>query len=338
MEKQAAVALLVGLVSFKLWRALSARRSSSASAEVKRDLHVAEVRLTKLVKAAGCAAKLSPVVLREATRDLRGTADPRLLVGFEWADDAGVVEFDATRALVQTVDFFTPIVDDAYAFGSISAANALSDVYAMGGEPICGVNVVGFPDGLDASILHQVLQGGLDKLREAGAVLAGGHSVRDPELKFGVAVTGVVHPDRVWRNGGAVPTDVIVLTKAIGTGVLTTARKRDVIGKDDMTDAIASMQRLNRDAKQVADKFIVHACTDITGNGLAGHLWEMARASSCDIEIEGPAVPVFRNVRKLVLLGNSPGGCKTPECRCDTIRGSWCSTRSSPAGSIRPGC
>lgn len=219
---------------------------------------------------------------------------------------------DSDRALIQTVDFFTPIVDDPYTFGAIAAANALSDVWAMGGEPVSALNIVGFPDQeLSAEVLAAILQGGFDKIREAGAVLAGGHSVRDAEIKYGLAVTGFVHPDRIWRNGGARVGDVLVLTKPLGTGILTTARKRDGIIEDALVDAVASMSRLNRDAMLAGRKVDVHACTDITGNGLAGHAWEMARASGVELRFDFDRLPLFEGVLDAALNGFCPGGAKS---------------------------
>jgi selenide,water dikinase len=235
--------------------------------------------------------------------------DPRLLVGFEWADDAGVVKLDLERGLVQTVDFFTPIVDDPFTYGAIAATNALSDVWAMGGEPLCAMNLVGFPDkDLPAWVLTEILQGGLSKLQEAGTMLVGGHSVRDPEIKYGLSVTGLVHPDRIWRNGGALPGDALVLTKPIGTGILTTARKRDAIEESDLDQAKSHMFRLNRDAKRAAERGTVHACTDITGNGLCGHAWEMARASSAILEFWFQAIPRLHRALELAGAGFCPGG------------------------------
>lgn len=268
------------------------------------------MRLTSLVKSGGCAAKLGPDVLSAAAHGLaEAAADPRLIVGFEWADDAGVIALDADRALVQTVDFFTPIIDDPFTFGAISATNALSDVYAMGGEPLTAVNIVGFPADLDPMILRAILQGGLAKLKEAGAVLAGGHSVKDPELKYGLAVTGLVHPERIWRNQGALPGDVLVLTKSLGTGILTTARKRDAIPESALSQAIASMLRLNRDAKRAAEGLSVRACTDVTGNGLAGHSYEMARASGVTLNFRFSALPLLDGALDLA-HEHCPGGAQ----------------------------
>jgi selenide, water dikinase len=223
-----------------------------------------------------------------------------LLVGFDLADDAGVVRLDAERALVQTVDFFTPVVDDPWTYGAIAAANSLSDVYAMGGEPLTAMNVLCWNDQLPPEILHDILRGGLDKVREAGVLLVGGHSVTDREVKFGLSVTGLVHPDRIWRNQGALPGDALVLTKPLGTGIVTTALKRDDCPEELATAAITAMLQLNRAARDLARPLDVHACTDITGFGLAGHAWEMARASGVALVFDALAVPLLPGVEALV--------------------------------------
>ena len=222
-----------------------------------------------------------------------------------------MVRLDAERALVQTVDFFTPIVDDAYLFGQIAAANALSDVYAMGGEVLSALNIVCFPDKqLPPEILQEILRGGADKLTEAGGVLAGGHSVKDAELKYGMAVTGLVHPDRIWTNTGARPGDVLVLTKPIGTGILSTAVKRDVFTDDALLPAVHSMCLLNRDAKRAAAEGDVHGGTDVTGFGLAGHAWEVAAGSGVRLRISWGAVPLLPRTEEAARLGCIPGGTK----------------------------
>lgn len=232
-------------------------------------------------------------------------------MGFEGADDAGVVEFAPDRALVQTVDFFTPIVDDPFLFGAIAATNALSDVYAMNGDPLCAMNLVCFPDQkLPVEVLRAILAGGMSKLREAGVILVGGHSVRDDEPKFGLSVTGTVHPQRIWRNRGALPGDVLVLTKAIGTGVLTTARKRGAIEEEALAEAIAGMQILNRAARDAGREVEIHACTDITGNGLGGHAWEMAHGSGVRLRLRFSAIPLLNGALAAAEGGFCPGGTK----------------------------
>jgi selenide, water dikinase len=235
-------------------------------------------------------------------------ADERLIVGFDLADDAGVVRLDAERALVQTVDFFTPVVDDPYLFGAIAAANALSDVYAMGGEPLTALNVLCWDDSLPTEILHEILRGGLDKVVEAGAMLVGGHSVTDKEVKYGLAVTGLVHPDRVWKNQGARPGDVLVLTKPLGSGIATTAMKRDQCPEATARAAVATMAELNRAARDAALGREVHAATDITGFGLVGHAWEMARASGVRLRIRAEAVPMLPGVVVLAEQGHRTRG------------------------------
>ena len=212
------------------------------------------------------------------------------------------------RALVQTVDFFTPIVDDPWSFGAIAAANALSDVYAMGGEPVSALNILCWNDALPTEALHQVLAGGLAKVQEAGAVLAGGHSVSDQEPKFGLSVTGVVHPDKVWANAGARPGDALVLTKPLGTGIVTTALKRQACSEDAETAALAAMLTLNRAARDAAVDRDVHAVTDITGFGLAGHAFEMARASGVTLRFRVDAVPMLPGVVDLVRAGHLTRG------------------------------
>ena len=232
-------------------------------------------------------------------------------MGFAGADDAGIVALNADNALIHTVDFFTPIVDDPYKFGAIAAANALSDVYAMGGEPLAAMNIVCFPTELPEQVLADILRGGADVLDEAGALLVGGHSVRDKELKFGLAVTGLVHPDKYWENAGARPGDALVLTKPLGTGVFTTAFKRDAIDESELAPIVESMRMLNRLAKRAAEGVIVHAATDITGNGLAGHAFEMAAASDVTIVLRAGSLPVFPGTLDLIRRGFVPGGAKS---------------------------
>ena len=221
-------------------------------------------------------------------------------------------QLDAARALVQTVDFFTPIVDDPFAYGQIAAANALSDVYAMGGRPLTALAIAGFPKEGDRDVLKQIFAGGLAKLREAGVALLGGHTVQDGEIKFGYAVTGEVDPARVWSNAGARPGDVLLLTKPIGTGVISTALKFGRAPSDAVDAAIASMLALNKAAAEALRSRgdVVHGCTDITGFGLIGHASEMAAASGCTLRIEAAAVPMLPGAVELV-DGNVPGGGKT---------------------------
>ncbi len=234
---------------------------------------------------------------------------PDLIVGTGTSDDAGVFRLDAETALVQTVDFFTPIVDDPFDFGRIAAANALSDVYAMGGRPLTAMNIVCFPvKEMPLEILRDILKGGLEKIQEAGAVLVGGHSVEDRELKYGLSVTGVVRPDEVLTNDGARPGDALLLTKPIGTGVLATAVKGKVAGDGALETLVRVTSTLNRAAADVMKGFEVHACTDVTGFGLAGHALEMARGARVRIVLRAEDVPVIPEARELAAMGLLPAG------------------------------
>ena len=239
--------------------------------------------------------------------------DDRVLVDYRTADDAGVYKLDDTRALVQTVDFFTPIVDDPFVYGQIAAANALSDVYAMGGRPLTALAIAGFPKEADRSLLTQIFAGGLDMLRHAGVALLGGHTVQDQEIKFGYSVTGEVDPRRILSNAGARPGDALVLTKPLGTGVIATALKFGRANETAVAAAVLSMTTLNRAAAEAIQGLpagSVHACTDITGFGLLGHASEMALASHCQLELESSAIPFIEGARELV-RGNIPGGGRT---------------------------
>lgn len=234
--------------------------------------------------------------------------DPNLIVGLKTSDDAGVYRISPDLALIQTVDFFTPIVDDPYTFGLVAATNALSDVYAMGGKPLTALNICCFSTGVSPEVLANILRGGADKIREAGAVLLGGHTVTDNEIKYGVAVTGVVHPDRVSTNAGAKPGDVLVLTKPLGTGILSTAYKNDAIGEEAFSQAIRSMTTLNRAASEVMQSVGVNACTDITGFGLSGHLYEMAEASGVKCKVNFSKLPFMAGIFELIEKEYVPGG------------------------------
>jgi selenide,water dikinase len=245
--------------------------------------------------------------------DLPVSTDPRVLVDYRTSDDAGVYRLDDTRALVQTVDFFTPVVDDPFAYGRIAAANALSDVYAMGGTPLTALAIAGFPKDADAAILSTIFRGGLAGLQEAGVALLGGHTVQDQEIKFGYAITGQVDPAKVWSNAGARAGDALILTKPLGTGVIATAIKFGRAPADAAEAAIASMSRLNRDAALALTDLggdAVHACTDITGFGLAGHGIEMARGSGVTLTLTIDALPLLAGALDLV-DANTPGGGRT---------------------------
>lgn len=232
--------------------------------------------------------------MAQVLRDLPTFSDPNLLVGTDQFDDAGVYKLDASTALVTTVDFFPPLVDDAYTYGQIAAANSLSDVYAMGGRPLTALNILGFPDeDLPVELIGDILRGGAERVAAAGAVIAGGHSVRDREIKYGLAVTGVVHPDRILTNGKARVGDAVVLTKPIGSGVLTSAAKANKIKEDDLTEAIDVMIDLNAGACEAMLEVGIHSVTDITGFGLIGHTHEMAEASGVTIELHAASVPLL---------------------------------------------
>ena len=235
-------------------------------------------------------------------------ANSNLLVGLTAPDDAAVYRISDEQAIISTADFFPPIVDDPYAFGQIAAANALSDVYAMGGEPLFALNLAGFPDDLDLDILGRIFQGGADKVREAGAVIAGGHTVTDEEPKYGLAVTGQVHPERIFTKAGAQPGDLLVLTKPIGTGVITTAHKRECVEPTHLEEAIAGMCRLNSGAARVFQQLTIHACTDVTGYGLLGHASEMARHGKVRFEINAQSVPLLNGALAYAQDDVVPGG------------------------------
>jgi selenide,water dikinase len=254
-------------------------------------------RLTEYADCAGCASKLDAALLAQLTEGLAHTDDPRVLVDFRTADDAGVYRWDGGPALVQTVDFFTPIVDDPYDFGQIAAANALSDVYAMGGLPRTALAITALPkNGPPAPVIREIFRGGGDVLRQAGVALLGGHTVTDPEIKFGYSVTGEVDPDRILTNAGARVGDVLVLTKPLGTGIIVRARKFGQWRDEDFAVAVATMKQLNdAPARCLRDlpAGVVSACTDVTGFGLAGHATEMAQASGVSLQIQGDALPAL---------------------------------------------
>ncbi len=229
-------------------------------------------------------------------------------MGIETSDDAAIYKITDDIAMIQTVDFFTPIVDDPYMFGQIAAANSLSDVWAMGGEPTLALNIVGFPNCLDPAILGEILAGGADKVKEAGAVLVGGHSVQDDEPKYGLCVSGFVHPDKIFKNYGCRPGDALILTKQIGSGIINTAIKGDMASETSIKEAQMVMSSLNKKAKQVAEKFHVTACTDITGFGLLGHSVEMAEASGVTFEIVADSVEYMADAMEFAKMGLVPAG------------------------------
>ena len=244
-----------------------------------------DIKLTKLAKCAGCGAKVGAGTLARLLEGIRVHSDPNLLVGFDRSDDASVYKLSDDLALVQTVDFFPPIHDDPYTFGQIAAANALSDVYAMGGEPRLCLNILAVPAAMPDGAVHDLLRGGYDKVYEAGALITGGHSILDDEPKYGLAVTGFVHPDRVLTNAGARPGDVLLFTKPLGIGILTTAAKVGLCSEEGQALAVRLMTTLNKNARDVMVRYRVHACTDVTGFGLLGHLCEMAQGSDVAIDL-----------------------------------------------------
>jgi selenide,water dikinase len=251
-------------------------------------------------------------------------ANENVLVGFDTADDAGVYQLTAELALVQTVDFFTPIVDDPFTFGAIAAANALSDVYAMGGRPISALSILAYPAKGDLGVLEEILKGGAEKMREADCAVMGGHSVADEEIKFGYAVTGTVHPARVKANAGARAGDELVFTKLLGTGVISTALKRGMARDADVAASITSMLTLNRQACEAMLQYDVHGCTDVTGFGMIGHAREMALASGVTLEIEVDRLRFLDGAFEYARLGAIPGGLKNnreyASCAVETVR------------------
>lgn len=234
--------------------------------------------------------------------------DPNVLVGFGTLDDAGIYRLNEHQALVQTVDFITPVVDDPYAYGEIAVANALSDVYAMGGLPLTALNVVCFPSDMDMGILNAILRGGLAKCLEAGVALMGGHTVDDPEIKFGLSVTGTVHPDQIWTNAGARVGDALILTKPLGIGAITTGIKQGVASEEAVQSALLSMRTLNRAARDAVATGGAHACTDVTGFSLLGHLYQMLRASGMSARVHASQVPLLSGALALARQGVGPGG------------------------------
>ena len=267
------------------------------------------MRLTSFSRFAGCGAKLGPGMLDQALCGLSQPEYPDLIADFRRSEDAGVLRLTADLALIHTVDFFPPIVDDPFLFGRIAAANALSDIYAMGGKPCTAVSVVGFPAGsLDISILRKMMEGGLEALAEAGCPLVGGHSIDDQELKFGYAVTGIVHPLKVWLNNSIRGGESLILTKPIGTGLVTTTERAGLASQEAFHAACASMGTLNRKAAEILERYQVRACTDVTGFGLLGHACEMASGSSCDIRVMAAAVPMLPSVLDYAAMGLVPEG------------------------------
>lgn len=274
-----------------------------------------QIRLTQQASAAGWAAKLSPDRLSDILGGLPSfAADERLIVGFGNSEDAAVYAISDDEAIITTLDFFTPIVDDPYEFGQIAAANSLSDVYAMGGEPKLCMNIVGFPEDLDMSILGDILRGGADKVIESGAMVVGGHTVRDKEPKFGLSVVGFVKRDAVLKNHGSEVGDVLILTKALGTGIVSTGIKREKTETSWEEASSFSMRYLNKYAVEQLGDAEVHACTDITGFGLLGHLTEMMEGSQTSCVLTFDSIPLLPGVLELARAGVTPGGAKNNSC------------------------
>lgn len=268
-----------------------------------------DIKLTSFTHGLGCACKIEPRKLEKVLKSIKLKEDINILVGTETSDDATVYRISDDLALVQTLDFFTPIVDDPYHFGAIAAANALSDIYAMGAKPIFALNIVGFPeDILPMEVLEQILLGANDKAHEAGINVLGGHTIEDPEPKYGMVVSGLVHPEKIIKNKGATEGDMLILTKAIGTGILTTALKRGLVDSELSSLLIEIMSELNRTAAEIMLKYNAHACTDISGFGLLGHLREMSKASGMDVEIDFRKVPLIEKVKDFAAAGTIPGG------------------------------
>ena len=266
------------------------------------------IKLTKLTKCAGCGAKVGAGVLSKLLEGIRVHRDPNLLVGFDKSDDASVYKLSDELALVQTVDFFPPIADDPYLFGQIAATHALSDVYAMGGEPKLCLNIMAVPETMPREAVHDILRGGYDKVYEAGALITGGHSILDEEPKYGLAVTGFVHPDKMLTNSAAHPGDVLVLTKPIGIGVLTSAGKADLLTGDTVDFMNRMMTTLNKSARDVMVRYEVHACTDVTGFGLMGHGFEMAQGSDVELHIDVQAIDLIPEALEFARMGVLPAG------------------------------
>lgn len=272
---------------------------------------------------------MSPKILDQILPRVPRLADARLLVGFDTSDDAGVFRISEDLALVQTVDFFTPIVDDPYSFGAIAAANALSDVYAMGGRPLTALSILAWPGFENLEDLEMILKGGAEKIAEAGCSLVGGHSVTDPELKFGFAITGTVHPDKIWTNSGAQPGDVLILTKKLGTGVISTALKRGIAQDPHVDGAIESMLTLNKTAAEALDGLEIHSVTDVTGFGLLGHSREMAMGSRVTLDIHSKHLQFLDGAIDYARRGALSGGlsnnrdfvshCVSGSCELDDL-------------------
>ena len=276
-------------------------RSSSPDMET-------EVKLTKLASCAGCGAKMGAGTLAKMLDGFKTHSDPRLIVGYDKSDDASVYVLDDNTALIQTTDFFPPIVDDPYLYGKIAATNALSDVYAMGGEPKLALNILCAAEGIAEETIREILRGGYDAAYEAGAIITGGHTIRGAEPIYGLAVSGFVHPEKVLTNSSAKPGDVLILTKPLGVGIITTGAKADMVEKEVLDRIYAQMATLNKAARDIMVEFHVHSCTDVTGFALMGHSFEMAQGSGCTIHIQVDRVPYHPEALELASMGLVPAG------------------------------
>jgi selenide,water dikinase len=266
------------------------------------------IKLTELTKTSGCAAKIGPATLEMALKTLPKFEDPNLIVGFENSDDACVYKINDTTAIIQTVDFFPPMVDDPYTFGQIAAANALSDIYAMGGSPKTAMNLLCFPSCLPPSIMHDILRGGYDKVSEAGAIIAGGHTIADATPKYGLSVTGFAHPENILTNSNSKTGDVLVLTKPIGIGIMNTASKAGLLSNEKIKEVSKIMTTLNKHAKETTNGLTVNSCTDITGFSLVGHSFEMAKGSNKTIELFSEHIPIIDDAVNYASMGIIPEG------------------------------
>lgn len=282
---------------------------------------MSDVKMTKLASCAGCGAKVGAGMLARLLSDLPVHTDSRLIVGYDKSDDASVYVLDENTAIVQTVDFFPPIVDDPRLFGQIAACNALSDVYAMGGEPRLALNIMTVSPKMDRDSIHEVLRGGYEKAYEAGVIITGGHTIEDAEPKYGLSVTGFVHPDRVLKNCTARAGDALILTKPLGIGILTTAAKADMVAPELMKRLYAQMAALNKTARDCMLQYDVHACTDVTGFSLMGHSYEMASGSGCSIHLLSGSLPYHPEAYEMADMGFVPAGAyRNRDYAADHIR------------------
>lgn len=267
-----------------------------------------EIKMTKLASCAGCGAKVGAGTLSRLLERFETVTDERLIVGYDRSDDASVYMIDSETALIQTTDFFPPIVDDPYLYGRIAAVNAISDIYAMGGEPRLALNILCVADAMDDKSVREILRGGYDAAREAGVIISGGHTIKGAEPIYGLSVSGFAHPDRILKNCGTKPGDILILTKPLGAGIITTAAKADLADKNTLEKVYEKMAALNRKARDIMVKYPVSACTDVTGFGLMGHCFEMAQGSGCSIHILSRNVPHYSDAAELAAMGIVPEG------------------------------